>query len=462
MPNTSSSINVCPLSPTISVISIDSLRPLSILPMNSVYYVLQLLNTPRHRYLPSVFHHSLCRGAHSPRNHILYFSNLYSCRVTHCVILPCKYRVCAGFSYYFVSNCHHHWHQRRSLSNHSGVYKTSNTNNPSHLFPCKLSMLHLPIVIQSEIVMAPTAFERCAFKMRKNPKYECAREGKMYQSHFGFWYCAFHDEQAKDRCQAFLRYQGSGMQCSMVGSHLDEAKGLKYCARHLPSRVVSKSGTLKNWGAPDNSTMDEGKSPPSENITLNQKDRIDHPTLEGGKKEPSLDESVKDCVKMFSGVVISRSRNEKSEEAKEDEEKRQRMQEGKNSIHRRERRPRISLTEGILHRLISLETGIQSEKPNSNSPPNTSPRPGSSLSRMESFKAMKPEQERPHIATMYVQCNICLEKHASTAMSKIDPCGHLFREACLQQVLRRGNGRRYNCSSCRDWMVHMQENHSSY
>lgn len=67
------------------------------------------------------------------------------------------------------------------------------------------------------------------------------------------------------------------------------------------------------------------------------------------------------------------------------------------------------------------------------------------------------ETELEHIAALYSQCNICLEKHNSADMKKIESCGHQYRESCLQDFLRREGVRKYNCTGCASWMRAHQE-----
>ncbi|KAF2475047.1 uncharacterized protein BDR25DRAFT_113680 [Lindgomyces ingoldianus] len=66
-------------------------------------------------------------------------------------------------------------------------------------------------------------------------------------------------------------------------------------------------------------------------------------------------------------------------------------------------------------------------------------------------------EEKDRIAAMYFACNICLGKHNAVFMRKVDTCGHQYSERCLQTVLRSGIMRRYNCSSCREWLAGMKE-----
>ncbi|KAF2683344.1 hypothetical protein K458DRAFT_389958 [Lentithecium fluviatile CBS 122367] len=56
---------------------------------------------------------------------------------------------------------------------------------------------------------------------------------------------------------------------------------------------------------------------------------------------------------------------------------------------------------------------------------------------------------REHIAAAYAQCNICLEEHVTVSMHNVAQYEHQYRMLCPRQLLRMGNVRRYNCSSCR-------------
>lgn len=76
----------------------------------------------------------------------------------------------------------------------------------------------------------------CAYKMPRNPKYDCARAGTMHQEALGINYCTFHDGYAKDRCQTLVRYLGFGGQCSEIAVHIDKKRGKRLCAKHGTSQ----------------------------------------------------------------------------------------------------------------------------------------------------------------------------------------------------------------------------------
>jgi hypothetical protein len=67
----------------------------------------------------------------------------------------------------------------------------------------------------------------------------------------------------------------------------------------------------------------------------------------------------------------------------------------------------------------------------------------------------EPTQEGERIAAMYFLCNICLEKHNTSDMRSIEGCGHQYSEHCVAYALRTSGQRRYNCSSCQDWLAKM-------
>ncbi|ORX97515.1 hypothetical protein BCR34DRAFT_577895 [Clohesyomyces aquaticus] len=80
-----------------------------------------------------------------------------------------------------------------------------------------------------------------------------------------------------------------------------------------------------------------------------------------------------------------------------------------------------------------------------------------SLSGFDITNGIEAEEEKDRIAAMYFACNICLGKHNATFLQKVDTCGHQYSTQCFQSALRSGTVRRYNCSSCREWMSNAVE-----
>lgn len=61
------------------------------------------------------------------------------------------------------------------------------------------------------------------------------------------------------------------------------------------------------------------------------------------------------------------------------------------------------------------------------------------------------------IVAVYAQCCVCLEKHGEHNMREVVPCTHRYRELCLRKAKKAGILRRFNCSSCRTWMIERHE-----
>lgn len=295
------------------------------------------------------------------------------------------------------------------------------------------------------INMAPPEASRrhhCSFKMPQNPQYGCPRAGIMYQVSGDVYYCSFHDRYAQDRCQAFFDFQGSGMQCLKLYTMVDQDTGRKYCDKHEPS---SESPEVDTWTA----RMIEWLT----GVAL---------------AEPPFEDGT-DFFESVSSKVEAVARDVEPE------------QEVKLVIHPElrseiETKPDIGPGTGLgITPKIVIEyfgagppesdsltgeagtersqdvTSTSETKQTMEQPLEPEPKP-KSTPQEEQEQSLAPEPQPDHIAALYMQCNICLERHNATDMRQITSCGHQYKDSCLQDFLRRKGVRRYNCAGCRSWL----------
>jgi hypothetical protein len=57
-----------------------------------------------------------------------------------------------------------------------------------------------------------------------------------------------------------------------------------------------------------------------------------------------------------------------------------------------------------------------------------------------------------HIAPVYLECCVCLEKHGEHNKCEVTECKHRYRELCLKKAIKAGTLRGFQCSSCQAWM----------
>lgn len=225
----------------------------------------------------------------------------------------------------------------------------------------------------------------------------------MCQPLFGAWYCSFHDRYAKQRCQAFFEFQGSGMQCPELGTVVDEETGRRYCEIHDPSCVIG-------FG------VEEGVEEGEMGVEEMAEESVESDHTASPQKDFESDPFT-ECMHAPEDF-----RNAAQEQVQMD----------KDNLQPTDHEHAPPATNDASTR---APTVLKKQQP-----------------RIGSDDADTMEHPRQHIAAMYVHCNVCLEEHDMSIMHRIDPCGHQFRTLCLETVLRKGSVRKYNCSSCRIWM----------
>jgi len=233
-------------------------------------------------------------------------------------------------------------------------------------------------------------------------------------------YCSFHDGYAKDRCQALVRHLGHGSQCSELATSANKKSGRRLCEKHTPNERVDK------W-------MTQLKGTAEEKIHK-VKIAVDLETENEFYEEVIAESVVKPAAEWSPSIAA-------------------------------ETTPIVDDRKGCIAQSDNDDYMTLPQAESSTNPifppleppisPTTSCKltPVSTPGQATSLKAMVFEERQEHIAAMYVQCNICLEKHAAAVMSSVPSCGHLYRGLCLDVALRKGDARRYNCSGCRAWIA---------
>ncbi|KAF2441075.1 hypothetical protein P171DRAFT_498999 [Karstenula rhodostoma CBS 690.94] len=229
--------------------------------------------------------------------------------------------------------------------------------------------------------------------MPQNPRYECPRAGSMYQKFGDVYYCSYHDKYAKDRCQAFFDFQGSGMQCPELHTMIDQ--GRKYCDKHEPASEIPE---VVDW----RSRMTEWLT----SVALAEPPREDGNEVKSAVLEPEPEPEQNPPNMQATPSKHEPHAGELDAEQEQD------------------------------------QVPASKEEPTLEQEPEQQTEPG---------------HQHEHIAALYMQCNICLESHNATDMRNIESCGHQYKEACLQDFLRRKGVRKYNCTGCRAWLQSHQE-----
>jgi hypothetical protein len=231
------------------------------------------------------------------------------------------------------------------------------------------------------------------------------------------YYCSFHDKYAQDRCQAFLDFQGSGMQCPELHSMVDWDTGRRFCDKHEPSSDIPE---LAAW----ETRMAKWLT----SVATTEPPRMDDKDFPG-----SISSEAK------SGVPEP-ERHSASEPEPEPEPERKLESESK-------------------HDTQDLEA-----TPSTREPTTGGPNPKQGQDQTPALKTVPKPEPKPevqlqpeHIAALYLQCNICLDDHSAADMNKIEDCGHQYKESCLQDFLRRKGVRKYNCTGCWSWLQSHQD-----
>ncbi|KAJ4344669.1 uncharacterized protein N0V89_012413 [Didymosphaeria variabile] len=250
--------------------------------------------------------------------------------------------------------------------------------------------------------------------MPKNPQYECPRTGNMYQESGDVYYCSFHDRYAKDRCQAFFDFGGCGMQCPELHTMINDETGRKYCDKHEPTSEIPE---VVNWTKRMTEWLTE--------VAIAESSR---------KDDVYVAETIADEAEAVARPEESAPKPQ-SESASESE-----LEEEATDIDLRLQILSLYLSQVEVH-----------------TKPEQQQQHGHAVDQKAKAESeSQPEQQNEHIASLYFQCNICLENHNAADMNKIEACGHQYNESCLQDFLRRKGVRRYNCAGCRYWLQQKQ------
>lgn len=273
----------------------------------------------------------------------------------------------------------------------------------------------------------------CSFKMPQNPRYKCPRAGNMDQMSGDVYCCAHHDKYAKDRCQAFSDFQDSSMQCPEMHTMIDQDTGKKYCDKHEPSsevpEVVDWNVRMTEW-----LTSVASAEPLREDANGFSKDAVNEVSLV--VPEPELESELE---RQSDTAIEPELQTEPLTEPQTEPEHKTQDTETSPSKHEI---PSIELgTEQGQDQVLAIKVEPKPEPTQEQTPEQN----------------IGPVVEHEHIAALYMQCNICLESHNATDMSKIESCGHQYKESCLQEFLRRKGVRKYNCTACQAWLQSHQE-----
>jgi hypothetical protein len=257
----------------------------------------------------------------------------------------------------------------------------------------------------------PKPHHHCTYSLVRNPKYTCARVGTKLQSATNTHYCTFHDQYTKDRCQELVRYMGTGACCDMIAVGVDNRSGRRVCRKHSREEVELDSGE-KQAGIVEDVKSGTG--------------------AEGGESVIVMESSLK-------GPAPSIAESDIDPEATTP------------PIERFASNSALSSSPQCCP-VTSPPTPPNSPPSSRHLPLPVAPLNGGKISVLAAVLVHEPRTD-DRIAAMYVQCNVCLEKHAAAVMRSTPGCGHRYRELCVDIVLRRGIMRPYNCSKCREWMM---------
>ncbi|KAL5384810.1 hypothetical protein PMIN06_010177 [Paraphaeosphaeria minitans] len=321
--------------------------------------------------------------------------------------------------------------------------------------------------------------------MPRNTRYECPRAGNMHQAPGDVYYCFFHDKYAQDRCQAFFDLEGSGLQCPELHAMIDEDTGKKYCEKHEPSSEIPevadwKAGMTK-WltavalAEPPHELGNDlptgvvvGVSEPEPKKKLTQKPEPEpkpehEPELHSetgigteGKLDIESETELNTCPKHTTQdgepTLSKHAYTTGDFNTERDRDREAVFKAGPTPEQKPDRESDQELDLKFDHDLClefdkerneesdeGLEEGFDDQKPDQKS-------------EQKSEQERVPVTQQEHIVALYKQCNICLESHNAADMRKIAGCGHQYKEACLQDFLRRQGVRRYNCVGCRTWL----------
>ncbi|KAF2658332.1 hypothetical protein K491DRAFT_713718 [Lophiostoma macrostomum CBS 122681] len=313
--------------------------------------------------------------------------------------------------------------------------------------------------------MAPEATFDCVFKMPRNPKYKCPRDGEMYDSIHTTWYCKVHDPHRDNRCQVFCKFQG--IQRTELASVTDSKTHMRYCETHSPLRLVNEtfSESTETCGCCSNEdTQSDISSNSNKEASRSKTDvkRVDYeenvlPELvtsnevetdkTTGEEEClniELTEEVKlpKVIALLPGPtrvlspVIQRTFSPPQVDPLDD-------------LHP------VEVVSTPLVRKESKRRAKRVTLPTEESPAKSSPLRSGRVLTSISIILKDRSQGGDRIAPMYFLCNICLENHSTSDMCSIDECGHLYSEHCVASTLRTSGQRRYNCTGCQNWLAQM-------
>lgn len=311
----------------------------------------------------------------------------------------------------------------------------------------------------------------CAFKMPQNPQYRCPRRGNMYQDSERGFYCSHHDYYAKNRCQAYFEFQGSGMRCPELYTMIDLLVGQRLCAKHDPTSTYSHNRcqaiittTSGEYQCPAIHTAIDERSdmrycddhlptPVVGRPHSKSQPPSRHPSEDDTQvtvEPPEVTEWNEKMFRWLNDVAIAEhshviQSSDLGGAATPPEQTRN------SAPHDTMKAVAPRLPEAVPEFAASGATP-EADKASLES------RSGGPTLQQGYGRVPEPGPEHPteRIAALYKQCNICLEKHNLIDMREVEPCGHEYKEACLRHLLRRRGARRFNCTSCAGWLKHHQ------
>ena len=279
---------------------------------------------------------------------------------------------------------------------------------------------------------------RCAFKVPKNPKFQCPREAKYYDAVFRVWHCKHHDTLTKKRCQEFSAVYN--MQCPELGTIVDPKSSKKYCTSHSAD-IAAKALEIEPESIEDEISMSDEDAiapkdtPPSPDGGPNAIPVAEYAIVAKLEETMPFPKDENNAIPM----VKPDAQAEKAEKAKPSElptvEPYAQAAQGE----------KVKLSELPKPHVISLSKSLIGKEDITLRPVQINPRSATP----EAIQLPK------RVAASYVQCNICLEKHDASEMRGISGCQHQFRESCLRAILGSKNMRRYFCSNCAAWIAEL-------
>ena len=286
----------------------------------------------------------------------------------------------------------------------------------------------------------------------------------MYQDSEQGFYCAHHDHYAKNRCQAYFEFQGSGMRCPELSTMIDLLAGQRLCAKHDPTSTYSNTRcqavvatTSGEYQCPAYHTAIDERSntrycddhlptPIVGRSTSRSRVLNKHPSSEVTPPTPEVSEWTAKMIRWVNDVATAQpSHVTDSSDLGAAAPPPEQIRNTAPPHTMNEVAPKLAAP---VPESLALGSLPKADK----APPES--RSGGPTLEQGYGRAPEPrlEHHTEHPAALYKQCNICLEQHNLLDMSGVEPCGHGYREACLRDLVRRRGARRFNCTSCAAWL----------